>query len=55
MSALNYLRLSSRIEGAASRVEAAVRMKQVTKAMSGIVGSLDKAMKDMDIAKVNQQ
>jgi hypothetical protein len=40
--ALNYLRLASRIDGVASRVEAAVRMKTVTRSMAGIVKGMDK-------------
>jgi len=35
--ALNYLRLASRIDAVASRVETAVRMKTVTRSMTGIV------------------
>lgn len=50
--ALNYLRLASRIDAVASRVEAAVRMKQVTRSMAGIVQGLDKAMKTMDMTKI---
>jgi len=49
---LNYLRLSSRIDAVASRVEAAVRMKQVTRSMAGIVKGLDVAMKTMDMNKI---
>lgn len=51
--ALNYLRLASRIDAVASRVEAAVRMKQVTRSMAGIVKGLDAAMKTMDMNKVS--
>jgi len=50
--ALNYLRLSSRIDAVASRVESAVRMKQVTRTMGGIVSGMDKAMKTMDMGKI---
>jgi len=50
--ALNYLRLGSRIDAVASRVEAAVRMKQVTRSMAGIVKGLDAAMKTMDMNKI---
>jgi len=39
----NYLRLASRMDAVASRVESAVKMKQVTKQMSGVVKSMDKA------------
>jgi len=50
--ALNYLRLSSRIDAVASRVESAVRMKQVTRTMGGIVSGMEKAMQTMDMAKI---
>lgn len=50
--ALNYLRLSSRIDAVAARLESAIRMKQVTGAMAGIVTGMDTALKDMDVEKV---
>jgi len=49
---LNYLRLSSRIDAVAARLESAIRMKQVTGAMAGIVTGMDTALKDMDVEKV---
>jgi charged multivesicular body protein 1 len=52
--ALNYLRLASRIDAVASRIDSAVRMKQVTKTMAGIVVGLEKAMATMDMAKITQ-
>jgi len=52
--ALNYLRLSSRIDAVSARVETAVRMRQVTRSMAGIVSSLDKAAKAMNIEKITQ-
>ncbi|GAB5036344.1 snf7 family protein [Nannochloropsis oceanica] len=50
--ALNYLRLSSRIDAVAARLESAIRMKQVTGAMAGIVTGMDTALKDMDVEKL---
>eukprot|EP00727_Mastigamoeba_balamuthi_P007568 m51a1_g3431 putative snf7 family protein (201) ;mRNA; f:626754-627855 len=50
--ALNYLRLASRIDGVASRVNTAIRMRTVTKSMSSIVKSLEKSSKAMDLEKV---
>jgi len=50
--ALNYLRLSSRIDAVGARVEAAVRMKAVTNSMAGIVKGLDVAMQSMDMTKI---
>jgi len=52
--ALNYLRLSSRIDAVASRVDSAVRMKVVTGSMANIVKGLDAAMKTMDMAKITK-
>ena len=49
---MNYLRLSSRIEAAASRVETAVKMRMVTKSMAGVVAGMDKASKSMDLEKI---
>merc|ERR1711879_634795 len=50
--ALNYLRLASRLDAVASRVETAIRMRQVTKSMGGIVKSMDKALKSMNLEKI---
>ena len=50
--ALNYLRLASRIDAVAARVETAVRMKSVTRSMAGIVSGMDKAMQTMDMTKI---
>jgi charged multivesicular body protein 1 len=40
-TALNYLRLSSRIDAVAQRVNTAVKMQNLTKDMSGIVKSME--------------
>lgn len=48
----NYLRLASRIDAVAGRVETAVRMRMVTKSMGGIVKSLEAASKSMNLEKV---
>jgi len=50
--ALNYLRLSSRIDAVASRVETAVRMGQLTKSMGGVVKGMDKVLASMDVDKI---
>jgi charged multivesicular body protein 1 len=52
--ALNYLRLSSRIDAVASRVETAVRMGALTKSMSGVVKGMDKVLKNMDTDQISQ-
>jgi len=52
--ALNYLRLSSRIDAVAQRVNTAVKMKTLTKDMSGIVKSMDSVMQTMNVEKINE-
>ena len=52
--ALNYLRLSSRVDAVASRVETAVRMQNVTRAMAGVVKGMDAAMQSMDLNRISQ-
>ncbi|KYQ93350.1 SNF7 family protein [Tieghemostelium lacteum] len=49
---LNYLRLASRVDAVASRVETAIRMKSVTGSMASIVKSMEKSMRDMDLEKI---
>jgi len=51
--ALNFMRLSARIDATASRVQTAVTMKQVTGSMSGVVKSMDSAMRSMNLEKVS--
>ncbi|KAJ5075987.1 charged multivesicular body protein 1b [Anaeramoeba ignava] len=50
--AMNYLRLASRIDGVAARVETAVRMGQLSKSMRGVVSSMGKSMEAMDLTKM---
>jgi len=52
--ALNYLRLASRIDAVASRVESAIRMRTVTTSMANIVKGMEKSMKQMDLEKMTQ-
>lgn len=52
--ALNYLRLSSRVDAISSRVETAVRMKSVTRSMANIVRAMDQSMKEMNLEKMTQ-
>ena len=49
---LNLLRLGSRIDAVASRVQTAVTMRAVTGSMAGVVRGMDTAMKAMDLEKV---
>ena len=50
---LNLLRLGSRIDAVASRVQTAVTMRQVTGSMAGVVRGMEGAMKAMDLEKVS--
>ena len=49
---VNLLRLGSRIDAVASRVQTAVTMRQVTGSMAGVVRGMEGAMKAMDLEKV---
>jgi len=51
---LNYLRLSSRVDAVASRVQTGVMMKDLTKTMGIAIKGLDKALDHMDLEKVSQ-
>jgi charged multivesicular body protein 1 len=51
--ALNLLRLSSRIDAVASRVETAVTMRQVTGNMTSVVRGIDKAMDNMNLERIS--
>ncbi|KAL0218697.1 hypothetical protein P9112_004350 [Eukaryota sp. TZLM1-RC] len=50
---MNYLRLSSRIDAVASRLESAIQVGGVTRTMSKVVGNLDKALSSMNLEKVS--
>jgi charged multivesicular body protein 1 len=49
---LNLLRLASRLDAVASRVETAVTMRQVTGNMTSVVRGMDKAMESMNLERV---
>jgi charged multivesicular body protein 1 len=49
---LNLLRLASRIDATAARVQTAVTMKKVTTNMANVVKGMDKAMKAMNLEQV---
>eukprot|EP00698_Gefionella_okellyi_P019421 TRINITY_DN594_c0_g2_i2.p1 TRINITY_DN594_c0_g2~~TRINITY_DN594_c0_g2_i2.p1 ORF type:complete len:187 (-),score=37.54 TRINITY_DN594_c0_g2_i2:154-714(-) len=51
---LNYLRLASRIDAVASRLQTAVKMNMVTGTMSGIVKSMGKALESMNMERVSK-
>eukprot|EP00123_Amoebidium_parasiticum_P022719 comp9344_c0_seq1/m.4417 comp9344_c0_seq1/g.4417 ORF comp9344_c0_seq1/g.4417 comp9344_c0_seq1/m.4417 type:complete len:206 (-) comp9344_c0_seq1:496-1113(-) len=50
--ALNYLRMSSRLDATSQRVQTALTMKQVSKSMGQAVKGMDKALQSMDLAKI---
>jgi len=50
--ALNYLRLQSRIDAVASRLDTAIKMQRVSKAMGGVVKGMDKVLQSMDVDKI---
>merc|ERR1712013_437115 len=50
---LNYMKLSSRIDAVAARVNTAVQMGKLTKQMGKIVGSMDACMKSMNVEKIS--
>ncbi|CBZ29995.1 putative vesicular protein trafficking mediator [Leishmania mexicana MHOM/GT/2001/U1103] len=49
---LNYLRLASRLDAAASRIQTAMQMKMVTKTMSTTVKGMDKILTSMNPMKI---
>ena len=51
---LNFLRMGSRIDAVASRLETAIRMQEVSKAMGMTVTGMTNAMKSMEVEKIAQ-
>jgi len=52
--ALNYLRMTSRIDAVQSRIETAVRMDQITGSMEGVVKGMSKGLASMDVEKISK-
>jgi charged multivesicular body protein 1 len=50
--AVNLLRLSSRVDAAAARVQTAVTMRQVTNNMVGVVKGMDRALESMNLETI---
>ncbi|KAL7862799.1 hypothetical protein SRHO_G00117830 [Serrasalmus rhombeus] len=50
---INWLRMASRVDAVASKVQTAVTMKGVTKNMTQVTKALDKALNSMDLQKVS--
>merc|ERR1712223_1158129 len=51
--ALNFLRMSARVDAVASRAQSAVTTKRVTSSMQGVVKAMDSAMKSMNLEKIS--
>eukprot|EP01009_Symbiontida_sp_KSa7_P001805 NODE_1420_length_605_cov_597.589928_g1131_i0.p1 GENE.NODE_1420_length_605_cov_597.589928_g1131_i0~~NODE_1420_length_605_cov_597.589928_g1131_i0.p1 ORF type:complete len:154 (+),score=33.13 NODE_1420_length_605_cov_597.589928_g1131_i0:26-463(+) len=51
---LNYLRLSSRIDAVAARMDTAIKMNMVTKSMAGVVKGMDKVLTTMDPDRITR-
>lgn len=49
---LSYLRLSSRLDAVASRVQSAVKMQAVTQQMGQVTKGMDKVLSSMDVDKI---
>lgn len=49
---LNLLKLASRIDAVAARVETAVTMRNVTGSMASVVKGMDRAMESMNLERV---
>ena len=52
LQGLNFMRMSARVDGVASRVQSAIQMRNVTNSMAGVVKSMDSALKSMNLEKV---
>jgi charged multivesicular body protein 1 len=52
--ALNYMRMSSRIDAVAARVQTACTQKRVTQSMAGVVQAMESAMRSMNLEKVGE-
>merc|ERR1719359_1393586 len=53
-NAQNYLRMSSRVDAVASRLESAIKMQQVTKSMGSVVKGMDKVLGSMNVEAISK-
>lgn len=51
--AVNFLRMSVRVDAVAARVQTAVTMGKVTKSMAGVVKSMDPTLKTMNLENIS--
>jgi charged multivesicular body protein 1 len=52
--AINFLRMASRVDAVSARLEAAIRMQQVSAAMGKTVKGMASVMKSMDVEKISK-
>jgi len=50
----NLLKLSSRIDAVAARVQTAAKMNNITKGMKSVVGSMDKVLGNMNVEEITR-
>ena len=53
-NAQNYLRLSSRVDAVASRLESAIKMQQVTRSMGMVTKGMDKVLGSMNVEAISK-
>lgn len=51
---LNYLKMSSRIDAVAARLETAIRTNDMSKAMGNVVKGMSSALKSMDVERISK-
>ncbi|XP_063233026.1 charged multivesicular body protein 1B2 [Bacillus rossius redtenbacheri] len=51
--ALNYMRMSARVDAVASRVQSALTTRKVTQSMAGVMKAMDAAMRSMNLEKIS--
>jgi len=52
--ALNYMRMTSRLDAVCTRIETAVRMEEVTGSMKGVVKGMSKGMASMKVEEISK-
>mmetsp|Transcript_5510 Transcript_5510/g.12231 ORF Transcript_5510/g.12231 Transcript_5510/m.12231 type:complete len:208 (+) Transcript_5510:79-702(+) len=51
---LNYLKLASRLDAVASRIETAITTQEISKSMGTVVQTMNSALESMDVEKISQ-
>jgi len=52
--ALNFLRMSARVDAIQSRVQTAIQMKNVSKSMGSVTKNMEATMRSMNLEKISQ-